>query len=146
MFLYSCIFLRHAVHRCPPLPGRHQTAMLDSTRVLLLLLALCCCSTHALTPGGVVVRRSVQSEWPAGCAWIDITAQLSQALPPLPTALCHSMPHRARTKDQQTPGRRLLLTRVSLALDSASTLDLLRAGGRRPVGRSRRRRQVAVQP
>lgn len=69
---------------CPP-----WTAMLlDGTRVLLLL-ALCCCSTHALTPGGVVVRRSVQSEWPAGCAWIDITAQLSAALPPLPTALCH---------------------------------------------------------
>ena len=61
-------------------------AMLASA---LLLLALCCCSTHALTPGGVVVRRSVQSEWPAGCSWIDITSQLSEALPPLPTALCH---------------------------------------------------------
>ena len=59
------------------------------SRTLVRLLALCCCSTHALTPGGVVVRRSVQSEWPAGCAWIDITEQLSAALPPLPTALCH---------------------------------------------------------
>ena len=56
---------------------------------VLAALALCCCSTHALTPGGVVVRRSVQTEWPAGCAWIDITSQLSEALPPLPAALCH---------------------------------------------------------